>query len=658
MNLIRMKTIHTKSPICVFSFPRKLKMILCMLATGLWIVPASAQSYYPGGLGNSNLIVWVNAKKASSITQNGSNQVSQWADLSGNGYNFSQGTSANKPVYGATSGPNSRPALTFTSTSSQYLSTPTLPASISFTGGVSTFTVSSFNAPQTAQGWQRVFDFGSGQGSNNVMIGRYANTAGFYYEGWNGASGDETWTTTSPIVNGTNNVFEAVQQGGAVGNLTTVALYVAGTSQAATGQAGSSQTWVPTSVNRTSNYIGRSNWAADNYFAGTMSEILLYNSAFNTTQRVIMENYLSAEWGETVSVSKYTTPTATTYGTSLVGIGYTSALDNFPTNPAGSTDGLGFSSGTGATDFLHAAGYLMAAHNGQANTVITNATPLNITSASALTLWNRSWNVQKTGGNATGLITLNFNFSDYNGTAPVSTNTFALLYNATDGTFATGANQLVTTSSTSVVGNVVSFGVSAANLANGYYSILYSTSPIALPVILDEFTTTRQGGASLLEWSTSMETGSSHFEIERSTDGSGFTTIGTVAAKGAGTTTSYYSFTDSKPAAGLNYYRLKMVDQDGSEAYSAIRSVDFGTGAVVSLNIYPNPAANMLHIVISNTTGVASILVINMQGQVVRTVQTTAAAATDIPVNDLARGVYMVEVNTGAAKYTQAVLKN
>ena len=388
-----------------------------------------------------------------------------------------------------------------------------------------------------------------------------------------------------------------------------------------------------------------------------MSEILLYNTAVNTTERVILENYLSAEWGQAVSVSKYTTPTATTYGTSLVGIGYTSAADDFLTNPAGSTDGLGFSSGTGATAFLHTAGYLMAAHNGQANTVITNATPLNITSASALTLWNRSWNVQKTGGNATGLITLNFNFSDYNGTAPVSTNTFALIYNATDGTFATGTNQLVTTSSTSVAGNVVSFGVSAANLANGYYSILYSTAPIALPVILDAFTTTRQGSASLLEWSTSMETGSSHFEIERSTDGAGFTTIGTVAAKGAGTTTSYYTFTDSKPAAGLNYYRLKIVDQDGSEAYSAIRSVDFGTGAAVSLSIYPNPATDVLHIVINNSTGVSGILIVNMQGQVVRTVSTSSTTA-DIPVSNLAREMYMVEVNTGTARYTQEFMKN
>jgi hypothetical protein len=75
--------------------------------------------------------------------------------------------------------------------------------------------------------------------------------------------------------------------------------------------AGSSKTWVPTSIVRTSNYIGRSNWAADNYFSGTLSEILVYNVAFNTTQRVILENYLSAAWGEKISTSRYTPPSPT-----------------------------------------------------------------------------------------------------------------------------------------------------------------------------------------------------------------------------------------------------------------------------------------------------------------------------------------------------------
>jgi|GEM_PF-3929525 len=362
---------------------------------------------------------------------NGSNQVAQWSDLSGSGNHFLQSTTANKPVYGATAAPNGMPALTFTSTSSQYLSLATLSSSLSFASGVSAFAQASYSATQTSQGWQGIFDFGNGTGSDNLMMGRYANTANNYYEGWKGTTGDQTYTTTSPIVNSSENTYEAIQQAGTAGTLTAVAHYLAGTAQTATGAAGSSQTWVPASIARTSNFLGRSNWAADNYLSGTLSEVLIYNTALNNTQRVILENYLAAEWNQTISSRKYTPPTSTTYATNLVGIGY-SGTDYFATDLAGSTDGLGFSSGTTAADFLGTTGYLMAAHNAQSNTVITNASVPGIVSGSALSRWNRSWYLQPSAGNSPGAASVVFNFADYNSSSPASANTYTLLYNATD----------------------------------------------------------------------------------------------------------------------------------------------------------------------------------------------------------------------------------
>src|SRR5579885_2313968 len=110
--------------------------------TALFILGAgevTAQSYYPGGLGNTNLVLWLNAGQTSSITKNGANKVAAWSDLSGNGYDFTQSTTGNKPVYSATGGPNGLPALTFDASSSQYLSLSSLPSTIPFTGGVSFF---------------------------------------------------------------------------------------------------------------------------------------------------------------------------------------------------------------------------------------------------------------------------------------------------------------------------------------------------------------------------------------------------------------------------------------------------------------------------------------------------------------------------------------
>jgi hypothetical protein len=95
--------------------------------------------------------------------------------------------------------------------------------------------------------------------------------------------------------------------------------YAAGTMQTITGASGANITWVPASIGRSKNYIGRSNWAADEYFGGVMSEIMIYNTAFNTTQRTIAENYLSQAWGQAVTSSEYTAPAVITYTTNLVG---------------------------------------------------------------------------------------------------------------------------------------------------------------------------------------------------------------------------------------------------------------------------------------------------------------------------------------------------
>jgi len=584
--------------------------------------------YYPGGLGNGNLVIWLNANKPSSITKNGANQVRQWSDLSGNGYNFVQAVATQEPVYGATTGPYNRPALTFTSTGSQYLSTPTLPASISFAAGTSSFATGSFNAPQTAQGWQRIYDLGDGTASNNITFGRRGSTANLYYEGWKAGTGDQTYTTTNAIVNGVDTLYEAVQQGGASGTLSAVAHYLAGTSQANTGQAGSSKTWVPPAIARTSNYIGRSNWAADNYFSGTLSEILFYNAAFNTTQRVIMENYLSAEWGEAVSTAKYAPPSSTTYTTNLVGIGYTSAADNFLANPAGSTDGLSFSSGSTAADFLGSAGYLIAAHNGQANTVFTNAAVTGI--GASVDYWNRSWYLNATGGNSSGIVTLKFNFSDYNGSAlPGATNYF-LVYNATDGSFGSGTNQLVAVN-TSAAGTTVSFAVKGSSLANGYYTIMWWPSTPGISVSASPVC---EGGA--LSFSASALNGCS-YQWQVNT-GSGFANVPATDPGGAvysGATSTTLGITGVTASLDAYTYQLVLTAANGpvitegpvspivnpapaaqSLAASA-NPICLGSGTTLSItgpvagvnyNIYSDPALTVL---VGAVTSAANALVVS-----------------------------------------------
>jgi hypothetical protein len=71
-----------------------------------------------------------------------------------------------------------------------------------------------------------------------------------------------------------------------------------------------------------------------------------------------------------------------------------------------------------------------------------------------------------------------------------------------------------------------------------------------------------------LEWRTAQEQNSKHFDVLRSTDGNRFAYIGRVQAAGNSATANNYLFTDRDPSGGMNFYKLKAVDKDGSFTYS------------------------------------------------------------------------------------------
>lgn len=113
----------------------------------------------------------------------------------------------------------------------------------------------------------------------------------------------------------------------------------------------------------------------------------------------------------------------------------------------------------------------------------------------------------------------------------------------------------------------------------------------ALPLDLLAFTVVKENGNTAgLNWTTTNEINSSHFVIERMVNGSGqWQAIGIVNTTGNGSSSvNNYYFKDAQPASGVNYYRLKQVDEDNKYKYSPVRLVSFG--GIVSLSVYPNPA--------------------------------------------------------------------
>ncbi|GGM94054.1 hypothetical protein GCM10010967_29010 [Dyadobacter beijingensis] len=119
------------------------------------------------------------------------------------------------------------------------------------------------------------------------------------------------------------------------------------------------------------------------------------------------------------------------------------------------------------------------------------------------------------------------------------------------------------------------------------------TANAAFPVKLVGFTAKVAERDVLLDWSTSEESASSHFEILHSTDARNWAPVGTVASAGNSAVARHYGFLHKDVAAGNHFYRLKIVDTDGTYAWSAMRHVSFRAG---DFKIYPNPADSFVHV--------------------------------------------------------------
>ncbi len=111
-----------------------------------------------------------------------------------------------------------------------------------------------------------------------------------------------------------------------------------------------------------------------------------------------------------------------------------------------------------------------------------------------------------------------------------------------------------------------------------------------LPVELASFEGKATQSGISLEWETASEQNNSHFEVERSADGKAFEQLGTVAGNGNSSVFLTYRYLDKHPFAGLNYYRLKQVDFDGTYEYSNVVAVTAAEKSEqLQVQLLPNP---------------------------------------------------------------------
>lgn len=214
---------------------------------------------------------------------------------------------------------------------------------------------------------------------------------------------------------------------------------------------------------------------------------------------------------------------------------------------------------------------------------------------------------------------------------------------------ATGTNTVITPTATGNANGVAWVRFNTTGFSNFYLNGL----PAPLSIDLKTISASNVGERNRVDWTTASEDKGDVFEIERSTDGENFERIGISKANG---TASEYVYWDAAPFSGTNYYRLKLVNIDGSESYTQVVTALVKSGTAFTVNAYPNPVKDVLTVkILGEASGNGQVIISDVTGKVVRSVVLTADKA-DIDMSGLTNGVYMVRYTDNT--HTQTIKIN
>lgn len=222
----------------------------------------------------------------------------------------------------------------------------------------------------------------------------------------------------------------------------------------------------------------------------------------------------------------------------------------------------------------------------------------------------RTWNIYSTAGNGAN-ISLQHN-SATNGSAFDENDAFVTQYQGLQWITSAGQNQGVWqvgtgSNASSATGTITNSTIRDRSYtstpttpsANGAFYSKSSNILTPLPITLLDFAAQKHmESQSLLTWITTSELNSSHFDIETSTDGELWLKIGELKAQGTSLQSADYQFIHTKPALGINYYRLVMADRDGSTETSPVKMVEFGrkSSSITTIIVHPNPTNGNVNI--------------------------------------------------------------
>ena len=159
-----------------------------------------------------------------------------------------------------------------------------------------------------------------------------------------------------------------------------------------------------------------------------------------------------------------------------------------------------------------------------------------------------------------------------------------------------------------------------------------------LAIELHSFTAISKNCGAQLNWVTANEINLKNYEVQYSSDGILFTTVGTTKSNA----TNQYNFYH-QPKNGQAFYRLKIVEMDGKFSYSKI--VTLQTNCTnLKVNVYPTVVKNNFVVAVQNNNSTSlKLTVYDAVGKLIK-MQNLTSAQTDIDIHTFTSGSYYVMV--------------
>lgn len=600
-------------------------LFIALLST---ITPAMMAQTGPGGIGSSlNNVLWLSANFG--VTQSGG-LVSQWNDRSGNSNHalLPGSIPTAKPSYVASS-VNGYPSLDFDGIDDQLWVTDH--ASIDLTQW-HFFIVVTADLQKNYNAWMVKGD----DGDENWEMLSYSDgnihTPTKYTDGtrtFPSSAGGQVTTTTFDVIeySYSTGVGRDVYKNAA--NIIT-----------------DNENKTP-KVNNLPLYIGNERTTTGRELNGDIAEVVAFSAPLNSAQRIIVNNYLAAKYGRTLSANDiYVQDNAGNgnYDHDVAGIGRVNST-NTQTDSRGSgivQIGKAGYGGLGDDEFL-----LWGHDNAALGPYGVSDLPTGVQGR-----WARVWRVSEVdaSGGAVNVGNVDMTF-DLAGLGSVTASDLRLLVDTDgDGLF---ADETPISGATNVSGTLYRFANSNA-LQNGRRFTLgtINLANTPLPIELLSFTATpRDRTAVELAWVTASEHDNDHFTIERSTDAREWVPVASVDAVGNSTATNDYSAIDGGLAPQLYYYRLRQTDVDGTSTVSDVVAVKLESDENAQPVVYPNPSDGPIVIVLPNgVEDAAGFTLIDPAGRMVHlTAHAVAPGSYRVDPGNVPSGTYVLRVQRADA---------